>query len=132
MAQWRESRTPVKRPVHGDFYDKQVIISAGRSRLIDLDAARMDDPLLDLGNYIAHLKRQAGNHVMAASDIDKQIETLISSYQLLTGSICTKQLGNYTALGLFNLTHQPFRDWVKDWPEQTEQLLEQVEDCFAI
>lgn len=132
LAQWLESQAPVKKPVHGDFYDKQVILCAGKAGLIDLDAARLDNPLLDLGNYVAHLKRQSNTHLMAVSDIDAQIETLVSSYEALTGSISHEQLSKYIALGLFNLVHQPFRDWVEDWPEQTEQQLEQVESCFAV
>lgn len=131
LAQWRASQARVKRPVHGDFYDKQVIISAGKARLIDLDAVRLDDPLLDLGSYIAHLERPAENAGMSRIGIDLQKDTLLNRYAELSGSICEKQLNNYIALGLFELIHQPFRDWAQDWPAQTEQLLHRVETLFT-
>ncbi len=131
LAQWLDSQVPVRQPVHGDFYDKQVIVSAGNVRLIDLDAARLDNPLLDLGSYIAHLERQVSNHAMAVTDAETQIGIFVSSYEKLTGSIDTGQLNKYIALGLFDLIHQPFRDWAADWPEQTDQLLQQVENLFA-
>lgn len=131
MADWLNGQAPVRRPVHGDFYDKQAIVHDNRVRLIDLDAARLDSPLLDLGNYVAHLEKQVAGHTLAAAEGEAQKETLINTYEALAGSISVDQLNKYTALGLFDLIHQPFRDWAQDWPAQTRQLLEQVEKLFA-
>ncbi len=41
--------------VHGDFYDKQILYSAGRSTLLDCDALMCGDPAQDYGNFVAHL-----------------------------------------------------------------------------
>ncbi len=132
LTKWRAGLTPVKQPVHGDFYDKQAIVCEGKVRLIDLDAVRLDDPLLDLGSYIAHLERPADSSGMSKNDIGMQKETLLKRYTELSGGVCEKQLNNYIALGLFDLIHQPFRDWTQDWPAQTEQLLERVESLFTV
>lgn len=131
MADWFDSQVSVIRPVHGDFYDKQAIVHDNTVRLIDLDAARLDNPLLDLGNYLAHLEKQVLVHGLAAAEAEAQKETLISVYEGLTGTIYVNNLKKYTALGLFDLIHQPFRDWAHDWPEQTEQLLARVEHLLA-
>jgi len=131
LVEWLAGQTPVRQPVHGDFYDKQAIVCDGHVRLIDLDAARLDDPLLDLGNYVAHLEKQAISHAMAVIDLETYRETLISSYEQSTGGTCMDQLNKYIALGLFALIHQPFRDWEADWPAQTERLLERVEVLFT-
>jgi len=131
MAHWLETETPVRQPVHGDFYDKQAIANNGKVTLIDLDAACLGNPLLDLGSYIAHLERQAGNHSISTTDLETQKGSLISAYEQLTGSICADHLNRYIALGLFALIHHPFRDWSLDWPAQTEQLLERVETLLS-
>ena len=60
-----------------------------------------------------------------------QKETLIKAYVQSTDLVCMDQLNKFVALGLFDLIHQPFRDWVEDWPAQTEQLLARVEALFA-
>ena len=39
-------------PVHGDFYDDQVLVSDAGVVLLDFDAAGMGNPLLDVGNFL--------------------------------------------------------------------------------
>lgn len=131
LSEWLAGRVPVRQTVHGDFYDKQAIVKNGKVRLIDLDAARLDSPLLDLGNYIAHLERQASGHAVATSNAAIHKDTLVSAYEQSAGSLCTDQLNKYIALGLFDLLHQPFRDWMPDWPAQTEHLLDRVETLLV-
>lgn len=127
LARWLDQQTPVSQPVHGDFYDKQVIVDNGKVKLIDLDTACLGNPLLDLGSYIAHLERLRGNHALSANDLETQKNTLISAYERLTGQFRADHLNQYIALSLFALIHHPFRDWSPDWPVQTELLLERVE-----
>jgi len=131
LAEWLAGDTAVRKPVHGDFYDKQAIMSNGRVRLIDLDAARLDNPLVDIGNYLAHLERRVVGHAMTRTNVEVYKETLIDAFERLNGSVPGCQLDRYIALGLFGLIHQPFRDWKQDWPVQTEQLLERVETLLA-
>lgn len=131
LSKWLVTQPPVRQPIHGDFYDKQAIVNDGKVSLIDLDAACLGDPLMDLGSYVAHLERQVGNHLMTASEVEAQRDTLISAYECLTGSIRTDQLDRYIALGLFALIHHPFRDWSPDWPVQTELLLSRVETLLG-
>lgn len=131
LSQWLGGQVPVRQPIHGDFYDKQAIVNDGKVTLIDLDAAGLGNPIMDLGCYVAHLERQVGNHSMSASEAEAQKDTLIGAYENLTGSVCTDQLDHYIALGLFALIHHPFRDWSPDWPAQTELLLNRVETLLG-
>lgn len=131
LKRWLTEQTPVQRPVHGDFYDKQVIVDKGKVRLIDLDAACLGNPLLDLGSYIAHLERLACNHALSVSDLEIQSGTFITAYEQFTGSVHSDHLNRYIALSLFALIHHPFRDWVPDWPAQTERLLDRVQSLLG-
>jgi len=131
LVGWRSEQMNPRQPVHGDFYDKQVLVSDHKARLIDLDAACLDDPLLDLGGYIAHLERHAGDPGKMRMDTETHKDILISSYERIAGRVHIQQLNRYIALGLFGLIHQPFRDWSAEWPSETEQLLDRVESLFA-
>lgn len=43
--------------VHNDFYDDQMIVLPdGRISLVDFEAIALGDPLLDVGNFLAHLR----------------------------------------------------------------------------
>jgi streptomycin 6-kinase len=131
LLQWLRQQPSVKRPIHGDFYDKQVIVSNGDAWLIDLDGARLDNPLVDLGNYVAHLERDVVTQGMARDELERQQQALVTTYEQSAETLSENQLSKYIALGLFQLLHRPFRDWEQDWPVKTELLLERVEDLFG-
>jgi len=131
LARWLNNQPPVRQPVHGDFYDKQAIVNNGKVKLIDLDAACLGNPMLDLGNYIAHLESQACNQALSGTEVETQKNTLTNAYEQSTSHICIDDLDRYTALGLFALIHHPFRDWSPVWPTQTERLLERVENLLG-
>jgi len=131
LIEWLTGQAPVNRPVHGDFYDKQVIVDSGNVRLIDLDGARLDNPLADLGSYLAHLERHAVNSGKPDSESELHRQTLVSAYEQSAGPVSNTDLNKYTALGLFGLIHHPFRDWAENWPAQTELLLERVETLLS-
>lgn len=125
------AKVPDMRPVHGDFYDKQAVIHNGNVRLIDLDSARLDNPLIDVGNYIAHLEKRAVALRLDPAGVKQQKEGLVNAYQQWVGHLDMESLDNYIALGLFRLIHEPFKDWAGNWPEQIEQLLGRVEDLLV-
>lgn len=131
LAEWVQTDTQAVTPVHGDFYDKQVVVNDGEVRLIDLDSACLGDPLMDLGSYVAHLERLAINHGISAEEAEIQREILVGAYERLVGSISRSQLDRHIAMSLFTLIHHPFRDWARDWPVQTRRLLERVEKLYA-
>ena len=121
----------VHAPVHGDFYDKQVVIHGSSAALIDMDSVRLDDPLVDLGNYAAHLERLCVSGGQSRDQIRQHLLTLTSSYLSAGGAVRESRLRQYMALGLFSLIHQPFRDFEEHWPEKMEQILSRVEDLIG-
>ena len=127
LAAWLDNHRPVQSPVHGDFYDKQVVIRDNGAVLIDMDEARLDDPLVDVGNFIAHMERQVVSRVLSRSQCQQQTEALISSYRHYGGVVSEPQLRGFLALGLFRLLHQPFRDFEESWPERIQEILTRVE-----
>ncbi|MBK7951868.1 MAG: phosphotransferase [Deltaproteobacteria bacterium] len=46
-------------PVHRDFHPDQVLVEDDRLVLLDLDLYAFGDPLLDVANFVAHLREQA-------------------------------------------------------------------------
>jgi len=131
LIKWLDGQPLVNHPVHGDFYDKQVIVDSGNVRLIDLDGARLDNSLIDLGNYVAHLERHAVNDGKDGSQIEMHKQALLTAYGQSAGPVSATALDKYTALGLFGLIHHPFRDLAENWPAQTELLLQRVESLLA-
>ncbi len=57
--------------IHGDFYADQVLWRDDRIAIIDLDRAALGHPAQDIGNFIAHLERQAllGGTILRASAV---------------------------------------------------------------
>lgn len=129
---WLNHQPSLHKPVHGDFYDKQVIVGEGETSLIDFDGARLDDPMVDLGSYRAHLEYRAISDGMRASAADQQWQTLASAYEQAAGHVSEKNLGKYVALGLFRLIHHPFRDCEEEWQEITERLLARTERLLGV
>ena len=131
LVDWLRGQSPGTALVHGDFYDKQVIVNGDEAKLIDFDEVCLGHPLLDLGNYRAHLEWDVARGAMAKSELEQQQRTLLSAYERAAGPVQAMQLRKYTALGLFRLLHRPFRDWEDDWPVKTERLLSKVESLFG-
>ncbi len=66
--------------VHGDFYDKQVLYSAGRTTLLDCENVMRADAALDYGNFLAHLilrRLQTPEH---AQNLDNGVKAFASGY----------------------------------------------------
>jgi hypothetical protein len=118
---------PVFSPVHGDFYDKQVVIRGTDAVLIDMDEVRLDDPMVDLGNYAAHMERRVISGRQSRVQCQQHLRTLVSAYELQRGAVSETRLRLYVALSLFRLIHRPFRDFEKCWPERIQDILERVE-----
>ena len=130
LADWLRRQPLGTAVVHGDFYDKQVIVNGDEAKLIDFDEVCLGHPLLDLGNYQAHLEWDVARGAMTNFDLELQQRTLLSAYEQMAGPVQAMQLHKYTALGLFRLLHHPFRDWEDNWSIKTERLLSRVESLF--
>jgi thiamine kinase-like enzyme len=130
LGAWLAAQEPVISSVHGDFYDKQVVIRGDEAVLIDMDEVRLDDPLVDLGNYAAHMERNVISGRQSCVHYQDHLRTLVAAYESERGAFSETRLRHYVALSLFRLVHQPFRDFENCWPERIQEILERVENLI--
>lgn len=115
--------------LHGDLYDKQIVLTESGAGLIDLDDACMGDPRRDLGLWIAHLERDRimGRGLPA---VDGLVGAFLEGYQAVRGRPLAG-LAPFVAEGLFRLAHHPFRRQSPDWPERSAEILERTRALLA-
>jgi tRNA A-37 threonylcarbamoyl transferase component Bud32 len=101
---------PTIGPIHGDFYARQVLVSAENISILDLDAAACGHPAMDLGNFIAYLEREALRTNRSASQITGYADALIAGYHECAPPVRADSVYLYTAVGLFRMGLKPFRN----------------------
>ncbi|MBK7951869.1 MAG: phosphotransferase [Deltaproteobacteria bacterium] len=110
--------------IHGDLYDKQIVISAEGVGLVDLDELGIGDPRQDLGLFLAHWERDR-----ALGDLDAAVggigEALGESYREASSSRLVG-LPVFTAAALYRLSQHPFRTRSPEWSAKIVCLLERV------
>jgi hypothetical protein len=69
------------RPIHRDFYDKQVLIAPdGRAGIIDFDTLAYGEPALDLANALVHFELRALQGRIGAEDAGRARAALLAGY----------------------------------------------------
>lgn len=114
------------RPVHGDFYEDQVLIGDGAATILDLDEAASGDPAADLGLFIAHLEKDA---MLGCSDRESVVpaaNSLLEGYRDYGMDVNSERVRLYTAVGLFRLAPHPFRTREPEWPRLTREFLDRA------
>ena len=119
-------------PVHGDFYDKQIIVGTDGLSLIDFDRAHRGSACEDLACFLAHqewlaMKSQGSRR----DDISRMSAEFLAGYADAGGHFDHGQLAAWTALYLFRLSHNPFRDRLSNWPGQIAKILQRAEDLLC-
>lgn len=116
------------RPIHGDFYDEQVLLSGEEATILDLDRATLGDPAADLGLFAAHLERDALRGELRVDQIEPLKAALIEGYRDAGGRVSGSQVDLYTIIGLLKLSPEPFRRRDPDWPEGIRAVLDRARD----
>ncbi|MDX6573515.1 MAG: hypothetical protein QOC86_2671 [Gaiellales bacterium] len=109
---------------HGDFHGGQLLELAGGPALIDLDLLGSAPAALDLANYAGHLIPRDAPDLPAALTV---LESLVEGY----GSR-PRWLEWYLAASILRRSRVPFRNFERDWPEQTECLLGAAEAALRL
>lgn len=112
--------------IHGDLYDKQVLIDRDRVGIIDLDRAGSGDPRVDVGLLLAHLDRDVLMGRRGAGQCAEIEGELLDSYQEARGDTLGP-IGPYVAEALLHLAHHPFRLHLADWPARTDEIVDRAE-----
>lgn len=116
----------IRRPIHGDFYADQAILTADGIALIDLDAAVRSDPATDLGNFIARLEYGALRGDLSRNRVGEVERALIEGYIAESRTEAPARIGLYNAAGLLRLAADPFRYREPDWPERIATILRRI------
>lgn len=132
LGRWLQERDRQSRIIHGDFYDKQVVIQDGSVGIIDSDRMQMGDPGLDLGCFMAHLERRRIEGALTPEQVNKTGSALLEGYRDASpAGLHPRDIHAFTAVSLFQLSHHPFRDRRTDWAEQTHALLARCDELFT-
>jgi len=130
----RLARTsPELRPIHGDFYAEQVLLSGSSVAIFDIDQAALGDPAADLGTFIAHLERDALGGG-PAERVPILRTALLEGYRAATGCPASPPqpaVDLHTAVGLFRLAPEPFRAREPDWPQRIAAILARAATAAA-
>lgn len=119
------------RPIHGDFYARQVLLAEAAVGVLDFDRAGRGDPATDLGNFCAHLERDALSGRLTPEQAGHAQEALLSGYAESAALPRPAHLAVATAAGLLRLAPEPFRRHEPEWPERTEAILERAERILS-
>ncbi len=115
--------------VHGDFYHGQVLIQDGGQAILDFDRSYMGDPLVDIGNFCAHLRLLVLQNRI--SDWKPLHDAFVGAYAEAAGQPDPEQLRFWTALGLFQLSVGPFRSLQAEWRAKSERILNECRSVLT-
>ncbi len=109
--------------LHGDFYYGQVLVDQEQVWFLDLDEALLGDPLLDVGNFVAHLQYQS---LMSPEYpwTNYLNHFQISYWQKAGENLNPQKLAWFKAYALMKLAIWPFRTLKSNWQKITEQILD--------
>jgi aminoglycoside phosphotransferase (APT) family kinase protein len=120
----------VRKPIHGDFYAKQILWSEGCARVVDLDEAVRGDPRFDLCLFVARLEYDVIRGRLSAESIPAIKHALFDGYTQAGGQPALRDMEWYLAAALFQLSHEPFRACEPQWIERTEAILDRIESIL--
>ena len=118
------------RPIHGDFYADQVVMTGDQVGLIDFDEAARGSPAWDLGNFIGHLHYRRLSQDMGGDGPSSIGEGLIDGYRAAGGETSLREVRLQTAVALMRLGARPFRERDPHWPDKIEMVLGRVEELL--
>ncbi len=101
---------------HNDFYDDQMLVlSDGRVALVDFEETGPGDPMLDVGNFLAHLRIQAGLGRSDAAARARAYHDRIRPVALDRFKWDTRELDLREAVCLFRICTSTVRNIRPDW-----------------
>ena len=112
VKQWRPTVL-----AHNDFYDDQMLFipSTASLALVDFEETALGDPMLDVGNMLAHLSRSVQMGAPQAVEIywSRFRNTALERYGWETRDLDLRE-----AYCLFRLATNPFQSLTENWREE--------------
>lgn len=106
--------TTASAPIHGDFYDDQVLVSDAGAVLLDFDSAGLGNPLLDVGNFLAHLTTRRR---------ERSRRLFLDAYTTVRPGVA-EDVPLFEAAALLRASIEPFRLLLPNWPGEVERRVE--------
>lgn len=102
---------------HNDLYDDQMLVMGdGRLALVDFEEAGLGDPLLDVGNFLAHLRWSARfGAAAAARAASEAYRAELRDAALARFGWDARDLDAREAACLFRICTNPIRHLAADW-----------------
>ena len=129
LGPFAEEWTPTT-VAHNDFYDDQmVVLPDGRIALVDIEGAGPGDPMLDVGNFLAHLKW--------SSRVSRRGPVFGAYHQLFRQEAIDRfgwtgpDLDLREAVCLFRICTNAVRHPTEDWRRQLSDGLSQVSETLG-
>ncbi|HEX2130025.1 MAG TPA: phosphotransferase [Actinophytocola sp.] len=112
-------------PVHGDFYEAQLMIAGGRVvGVLDIDTAGRGERLDDAGCLLAHLSVLAAMYPARAGEVDR---LRVSLHRRFARDLDSAALARRTAAVVLSLATGPHRVQEPGWQQATTDRVELAE-----
>lgn len=116
---------------HNDLYDDQILaLPDGRVAVVDFEETGPGDPMLDIGNFLAHLKWTSCIGGSRKRDASGAYYGRLRSAALDRFNWNEYDLNQREAVCLFRITTNTVRRPVPDWLERTMDSFKLVVDCL--
>ena len=126
VRSWQPSST-----AHNDFYDDQLLqLADGRIALVDFEEAGPGDPMLDVGNFLAHLLWSANFGSRWAVDASQRYYDAFRSAALQRFDWAARDLTYREALCLFRVCTNFIRHPRENWRANLDAGLSLVNDLL--
>jgi len=121
---WRPTTT-----AHNDFYDDQMLaLPDGRVAIVDFEEAGPGDPMLDIGNFLAHLKWASCMGRRPKKDVSAAYYAQLRSAALNRFRWSEQELNLREAICLFRVTTNTVRRPSEEWRGRTLKGLSLVNE----
>jgi aminoglycoside phosphotransferase (APT) family kinase protein len=116
-------------PVHGDFHDFNVLVDGEQLTFIDFDGLAYGDPLVDVGRFLASLRKRAVFTFGNPSQLVEAEAGFWNEYLSLT-SAEERRAQLFAAAFLLKSAAFPFESRRPQWREESATFLEEAERVF--
>ena len=117
---------------HNDFYDDQMIVMPdGKVALVDFEEAGPGDPMLDVGNFLAHLSWASNKERQSGPDAASVYRQQFKEAALERFGWRERELALREAVCIFRICTNTVRRIKPDWRQRTRDGLTLAIDTFA-
>lgn len=117
---------------HNDFYDDQMIrVFDGRLALVDFEETGLGDPMIDVGNFLAHMRWTARFGREGESKASGAYYQAFRSAALQRFGWEERDLNLREAVCIFRVCTNPVRHLAPDWPQRLDAGLSLVNEVLS-